>query len=52
VKAAAPNENVFPTEEVSMSYAAVSWEYVPMSADGKPGQAVRGGWNVRQNVAK
>ncbi len=50
VASGSPSDN-FPTESISLNFAAMTIDYQPQGPDGKPqGGAIHGGWNVKQNV--
>lgn len=38
-----------PTEEVSMRYAKISWEYTPMNEKGQPQAAQKAHWSLKEN---
>lgn len=38
-----------PTEEVSMRYSKIEWEYTPVDKDGKAQAATKGNWDLKLN---
>jgi len=38
-----------PAEQVSFAYGKITWEYTPIDDSGRPGAAVRQGWNLEEN---
>ena len=45
----ANGEGVRPLEEVSFRFAKIEWEYTPFGNDGKPGAALKAGWDAATN---
>jgi type VI secretion system secreted protein Hcp len=40
------------TENISLNFAKVKFEYVPVDAKGMPGTAIPMTWNIPENVAE
>lgn len=49
VGGAASGDSSKPTEEVSMRYAKIEWEYTPVDAAGKAQAATKGSWDLKLN---
>jgi type VI secretion system secreted protein Hcp len=43
-------EGQIPMESVSFDFAKIEIEYMPMSADGTSGEAIKAGWDLKTNV--
>jgi type VI secretion system secreted protein Hcp len=39
-----------PTEQVSLNYAKIEFQYIPTNPDGRAGEAVKAGYDVKANV--
>jgi type VI protein secretion system component Hcp len=37
------------SEEVSLNFARIEWEYITQNPDGSPGEVIKGGWNLKEN---
>lgn len=42
-------QNMHPTENVSMRFSKIEWEYTPVDQSGKPQPAVKAGWDMKEN---
>src|SRR5262249_43954171 len=42
------HSNVIPTDQISVNFAKIEWEYKEQKADGSLGGAVKAGWNVKE----
>ena len=38
-----------PTDQISMNFAKIEFEYVTQKADGTPGETIKAGWDLRLN---
>ena len=43
--------DVLPTDQISLNYSKIEFEYKEQKADGTLGGAVKGGWNLKENKA-
>jgi type VI secretion system secreted protein Hcp len=44
------SEDEFPSEEISLTYAKITFTYLPVSKTGKPQAPVTGGWDLKKNA--
>jgi type VI secretion system secreted protein Hcp len=42
--------DVVPTDQISLNFAKIEWEYKPQNADGSLGGSVNTGWDQKKNV--
>jgi type VI secretion system secreted protein Hcp len=43
--------DVLPTEQISLNFAKIEWEYKEQKADGTLGGAIKAGWDLKQTKA-
>ena len=43
-------DNLIPTDQFSINFAKINIEYMPQDAQGKVGNAVRAGWDLKANA--
>lgn len=43
--------DIVPTDQISLNYSKIEFEYKEQKADGTLGGAVKGGWNLKENKA-
>ena len=43
--------DILPTDQISLNYSKIEFEYKEQKADGTLGGAVKGGWNLKENKA-
>jgi type VI secretion system secreted protein Hcp len=41
--------DIVPTDQISLNYSKIEWEYKEQKADGTLGGAVKAGWDLKQN---
>lgn len=43
--------DIIPTDQISLNYAKIEFEYKEQKQDGTLGGAIKGGWNIKENKA-